>query len=160
MVLTEYPQVDPPISLASTADADGNFVNTDFTVLPDDIGIVFTLTATGQVSGRSAETTFMDSSQGPGSLGSPSGSNSGAGTALNKQRGKVAEGDTITDTITGATDAIMSPGCNNTGVVVIIKSSSFGNTFLCGMLNGTTITFTWIVPPEACSTTIVAYNLD
>src|SRR5262249_26852668 len=73
MTLMEYPQVDPPISLGSTADGDGNFVNTDFTVLPDDVGIAFTLTATGQISGSSAQTTFTDSNQGDGSLASPMG---------------------------------------------------------------------------------------
>src|SRR5690348_10206528 len=59
MVLTEYPPVDPPLVLAATADASGEFVNTQFTTQPDDIGIEFTLTATGQVSGAVAGTTFL-----------------------------------------------------------------------------------------------------
>src|SRR5262249_51585439 len=159
MTLMEYPQVDPPISLGSTADGDGNFVNTDFTVLPDDVGIAFTLTATGQISGSSAQTTFTDSNQGDGSLASPMGGLPQTGQQYNPTHWQVQAGDMITGTITGATDAISSP-CGPNGVNVIIKSSDFGNTALCGTLNGTTITFMWTVPPEACSTTVVAYNQE
>ncbi len=48
-------------TLYATADADGNFVNTEFAPEPHDIGVTFTLTATGQTSGYVAETTFKDS---------------------------------------------------------------------------------------------------
>ncbi len=60
MVLHEYPTIDPDGTLTSVADVDGNLVNTDFTTDSFDIGITFTLTATGQSSGLVAQTSFTD----------------------------------------------------------------------------------------------------
>src|SRR4029450_10328205 len=111
--LMEYPRVDPPITLASTADAAGNFVNTDFTVLPDDVGIAFTLTATGQLSGASAQTTFTDSNQGNVSLTPPTASLPETGTVHNNPHWNVQAGDTITATIVNATEAVPPPGCGS-----------------------------------------------
>src|SRR5437773_576780 len=66
MVLHEDPPLDPDLELTSVADANGDFTNTDFTVDVFDIGVTFTLTATGLSSGQTAETTFTDA---PGTCG-------------------------------------------------------------------------------------------
>src|SRR2546425_4778128 len=66
MVLREDPPLDPDLGLTSVADANGDFTNTDFTVDVFDIGVTFTLTATGLSSGLTAETTFTDA---PGTCG-------------------------------------------------------------------------------------------
>ena len=60
MVIDEEPSSHPPTVLSSVADAQGNFTNTDFVIQPDDVGVTFTLTATGETSGYVAETTFTD----------------------------------------------------------------------------------------------------
>src|SRR5205809_4922802 len=44
----------------SVADKKGNFTNDSFVVQPNDAGVTFTLTATGQTSGFTAQTTFAD----------------------------------------------------------------------------------------------------
>ncbi len=137
------------------ADDTGNFADTY--VLPSDApGGIYTVTATGTDSGNSFSTTFDP--QGAGALESPTGSLAHTGEQLNNTHWKVQAGDTITGTISGATDAVVgSDGC----VAVIIKSSDFGNTTLCGSLTGTTISFTWKVPATGvCNTTIVAYNKE
>ena len=96
-----------------------------------------------------------------GSLAAPTGV-SPTGDKYNPTHWKVAAGDTITGTITNASDAqVGSGGCNTTdGVLVTIQSSSFGNQPLCGTFDGvSTITFTWQVPSTGvCSTTVVSYN--
>jgi hypothetical protein len=99
-----------------------------------------------------------------GSLAQPTGSLLGTGAAYNPTHWAVQAGDSITGTITGATDAqVGTGGCDSTvGVLVTIQSSNFGNTPLCGTLSGSTITFTWAVDSltdtAACGTTIVSYN--
>jgi len=96
-----------------------------------------------------------------GQLAAPTGV-SPTGEKYNNTHWKVAAGDTITDTIINATDAIEgSGGCDATlhEVAVIIQSSAFGNVTLCGTLSGSTITFSWDVPESGvCSTTTVSYN--
>src|SRR2546422_5712540 len=51
LVLYEDPALDPPLQLTAVADANGDFMNADFIVDVFDIGVTFTLTATGDPSG-------------------------------------------------------------------------------------------------------------
>ena len=115
--------------------------------------VVFTLF----VNTRTASTTVLVS--GLGALDKPTGSGTHTGEALNNTHWKVQAGDTITDTILGATDAVTGTnGCGASQVAVQIQSSVFGNTIVCGSFDGSTITFTWTVPETgACDTTVVAY---
>src|SRR5262249_40197961 len=85
-----------------------------------------------------------------------------------------AEGDTITDTITGATDAVNTsgdPATNGDTVLVEIKSTTFGNQVVEGTYQEDTITFNWhgeAAGPDKingtqddtdiCDTTVVAYQ--
>ena len=50
----------PDTWLTAVADGDGNIQNTEFVVQESDIGVTFLLTATGQTSGFTAQTTFTD----------------------------------------------------------------------------------------------------
>src|SRR5437899_8707675 len=87
MVLHEDPTLDPDLELTSVADANGDFTNTDFTVDVFDIGVTFTLSATGLSSGQTAETTFTDA---PGTCGNgtvESGEDCDLGSALNGAAG-------------------------------------------------------------------------
>jgi cysteine-rich repeat protein len=56
MVLSVDPQMHPDVSLSSVADDSGSFTNTDYIVQDSDLGVTFTLTATGQSSGLTALT--------------------------------------------------------------------------------------------------------
>ena len=49
------------MTLYAAADDQGRFSNDQFIVQPHDLGVTFTLTATGTVSGATAQTTFTDS---------------------------------------------------------------------------------------------------
>src|SRR5215813_13479863 len=60
MYLHREPQTSPDLTFSSTADSSGNFTNNSYIVGPNDIGVTFTLTATGLTSGRTAQTTFTD----------------------------------------------------------------------------------------------------
>src|SRR5947208_751935 len=60
LVLHEDPTLDPDLELTAVADENGDFTNTDFSVDVFDIGVTFTLGATGTSSGMTAETTFTD----------------------------------------------------------------------------------------------------
>ena len=60
MVIHEDPFTCPDRQLSSVADSSGNFTNSTFTLHQHNAGHSFTLTATGQSSGRTAETTFID----------------------------------------------------------------------------------------------------
>src|SRR5438093_6653620 len=60
LVLYEDPAVELPLQLTAVADANGDFMNADFIVDVFDLGVTFTLTATGDPSGPTAETTFTD----------------------------------------------------------------------------------------------------
>ncbi|HMH55573.1 MAG TPA: hypothetical protein VK535_04870, partial [Gemmatimonadales bacterium] len=59
-----HEDVDPPIhpdkTLTAVADADGHISNHQYEVEETDLGVRFTLVATGQTSGRTAQTTFTD----------------------------------------------------------------------------------------------------
>src|SRR5206468_11879053 len=56
------PPIDTHGPFTSIADANGHFVNTDFTVNAQDVGVTFTVTATGQSSGLTASVQFTDDS--------------------------------------------------------------------------------------------------
>ncbi|PYM03414.1 MAG: hypothetical protein DMD82_16965, partial [Candidatus Rokuibacteriota bacterium] len=62
LTLVESPLIDTHGPYTAVADANGKFVNTSFVPNSADVGVTFTLTATGQTSGRSAQTSFMDAS--------------------------------------------------------------------------------------------------
>ncbi len=47
--------------LTAVADASGNITNSEYVVQETDLGVTFLLTATGQTSGYTAQTTFTDS---------------------------------------------------------------------------------------------------
>jgi len=116
--------------------------------------VIITLLA----SARTASTTALVN--GLGSLDQPTGSGPHTGEVLNNTHWKVQAGDTITGTIVGATDAVTgTAGCAAGEVAVQIQSSIFGNTTVCGTIDGNSkITFTWTVPETgACDTTVVAY---
>jgi hypothetical protein len=99
---------------------------------------------------------------GAGALEAPVGM-SPTGEVYNPEKWSVLQGDTITDSITGATDAVSDSGDADSGPIeVAIQSSTHGNTFVTGTLAGDTITFSWTaVSPDGsdiCSTTIVSYR--
>jgi YDG domain-containing protein/Big-like domain-containing protein/MBG domain-containing protein len=54
------PPVHPEVTLTATADAAGHILNQEFEIDSTAIGVRFTLTATGQTSGRTAQATFTD----------------------------------------------------------------------------------------------------
>src|SRR5437667_5898622 len=82
LILHEEPQLDPDLQLTAYADENGDFTNTDFSVDIFDIGVTFTLTATGGSSGLTAETTFADANPcGNGVL--DSGEDCDLGSAIN-----------------------------------------------------------------------------
>src|SRR5579864_1166570 len=56
----ESPLLDTHPDLYATADANGNIFNNQFSPDQHDVNIQFTLTATGQMSGLQAQTTFTD----------------------------------------------------------------------------------------------------
>src|SRR5688572_20302515 len=60
LLLHEDPQICGDKNYSSVADANGNFTNTQFTTHTRHAGVTFVLTATGQTSGRTAQTTFID----------------------------------------------------------------------------------------------------
>jgi hypothetical protein len=63
------------------------------------------------------------------------------------------QGATVTCTIDNATEVTGS-----TTTPVWVKSSSLGNTQLTGSVSGSTITFTFTAPLNACNTSIVSYD--
>src|SRR5439155_24056010 len=60
LTLQESPPTDTHGPYTSVANGSGNFVNSNFVPNSADVGVTFTLTAAGQTSGRTAQTTFMD----------------------------------------------------------------------------------------------------
>lgn len=58
--LDEEPATHDPLVFSSVADENGDFVNRDFVVGDHDVGVTFTLTATGLTSGLVATTGFTD----------------------------------------------------------------------------------------------------
>jgi hypothetical protein len=61
LVLTEEPPTHDPTALSAVADDTGSFTNTEFSPEEHDVGVAFTLTATGQSSGSVAQAVFWDS---------------------------------------------------------------------------------------------------
>src|SRR5262245_20969373 len=64
IVLHEYPLMCPDRTLISQADENGDVRNDEFVVDLHDIGVTFTVTAMGDSSGLTAETTFTDACPG------------------------------------------------------------------------------------------------
>ena len=60
LLLHEDPTIEPDFSFTATADQNGGFVFSGFTPDTLDVDVRFVLTATGQTSGRRAQTTFTD----------------------------------------------------------------------------------------------------
>lgn len=60
LLIDEEPATHEPHLFYAVADEDGNFENRDFVIDDHDLGVTFTLTATGQSSGLTAQTTFTD----------------------------------------------------------------------------------------------------
>jgi hypothetical protein len=60
LMLHEDPTIEPDFSFTATADQNGAFTFTGFTPDTLDVDVRFVLTATGQTSGRRAQTTFTD----------------------------------------------------------------------------------------------------
>ena len=61
LVIHEEPPLDPDLTLYSTCDDTGAFLNDVFWTDIHDVGVTFTLTATGMQSGLTAQTVFTDS---------------------------------------------------------------------------------------------------
>src|SRR5438552_15174903 len=87
LVLHEDPPLDPDLQLTPVADANGDFINTEFIVDVFDIGVSFTLSAAGTSSGLTAVTTFTDACNrchcGDGVLQTSENEECDLGTALN-----------------------------------------------------------------------------
>src|SRR5262249_25266009 len=112
--------------------------------------------------------------QAPGSLcNTPAATGCAGATSLqsntNDHKYDLQPGVTVTSKIIGATDLTGNETCSSgpAGVDVIIKSSVFGNTTVCGSLSNCpgaacTITFDFTGPngPDvcACQTVVVAYG--
>src|SRR4030067_3185938 len=62
--LVEEPLIHPAETLYAIADAEGNITNAEYVIQDHDIGQTFTLTATGQTSGLTAQTMFTDHNEG------------------------------------------------------------------------------------------------
>src|SRR5438876_4182107 len=60
IALSEQPAIDEHGPFTAVADDQGNFTNSDFTTNDEDVGITFTATATGSLSGSVVQTTFTD----------------------------------------------------------------------------------------------------
>ena len=60
LVFDENPYIHPPDTLYTAADSSGNIYNNAYIIQDHDLGQTFTLTATGQSSGLTAQTTFTD----------------------------------------------------------------------------------------------------
>ncbi|WP_320167938.1 hypothetical protein [Mangrovibacterium marinum] len=60
LVLEKEPPVTDPVVLSAVADENGDISNSEYVVLQEDLGVTFTLTATGQSSLLTATTTFTD----------------------------------------------------------------------------------------------------
>src|SRR5436309_9019959 len=97
LTLAESPPIDTHGPYTSVTDANGHFVNTDFVPNAQDVGVTFTLTATGQTSGWTATTTFTDAGVNLDQLqnGTLSKTPEWANGDINKQNSCYAEGDVV-----------------------------------------------------------------
>ena len=107
------------------------------------------------LTSSAAAETKNPSAQAPGSLDRPTGGLPHTGDAHNRTKWKVQVGDSIIGTIRGVTDDNLEGA---TQADVVIKSSVSGNVTVTGIKTGTTITFLWNVPANACQTMVVAYG--
>jgi hypothetical protein len=65
LLIEEEPAADGPHLLSAVADADGEFENRDLLITEQHLDVSFTLTATGQSSGGTVQTTFTDHGPSP-----------------------------------------------------------------------------------------------
>src|SRR5438876_6784753 len=100
LVLHEDLELDPDLHLTAVADANGDFTNLDFIVDVFDIGVTFTLTATGGSSGQTAETTFTDAAGTCGDGTVQTGEQCDLGTALNGAAGSCCKNNCMFESST------------------------------------------------------------
>jgi hypothetical protein len=141
----EFPEEYPDIFLSALANQQGNFVAAEFAPHEIDVGRVFTLTAIGQSSSRTAQTAFKDNKNltvtkagtGMGTVTSAPSSLAGGGSiscnaACTSDTEAFADTDTVTLTATPASGSVFggwsfsssagngpptspSPSCNSAG---------------------------------------------
>ncbi|HEY3055119.1 MAG TPA: hypothetical protein VGK31_04200, partial [Thermoanaerobaculia bacterium] len=103
LLIVRNPKTHDDVTLYSTANSLGAFTNTEFVIEQDDGGVTFTLTATGQSSGQTAQTTFRDANPSADldqCANGPSGGVACTGTAwengnLGPSKARYFEGDSI-----------------------------------------------------------------
>ena len=145
----ESPLIDTHPDLYAVADANGNIVNSQFSPDSHDVNITFTLTATGQTSGLTAQTIFTDSVQNIGTLAVFTNSNC-SGT------GPYVAGNAVTGCASGMTFSgqdqfslqLLNP--SNTAVACsgsITGSGSSGSATGTATFSGSliTVTGTWTI---------------
>jgi hypothetical protein len=131
----DEPSMCPDRTYTSYANGDGNFTNAEFAPEEHDVGVHFTLTATGQWSGLTATTTFTDAT--PTRIRSNTmspnsgacGSNITAQATLEKRVGTppatsfvgFGSGATITFTLRNASNVVLATG---TGVTNSLGTAS------------------------------------
>ena len=134
MTLTVDPATHDPVTLTSTADANGNFANSDYVDQPSDLGVTFYVTATGATGDTAGLLTFTDSC-----------------TAGDCYTASVAPATSVINVATSFTVTFTYPSSDtsNLGRVYITVPSSYG-TVSCGTVtvtgtftNGTTSGTNW-----------------
>jgi hypothetical protein len=166
--LHENPSIHTELVLSATADASGSFVNTDFSAELHDLGVNFTLTATGS-SGSSALNYFNDAAAFVQSIGnntkSQVGNSSitvtvpGAGVAatdsiiVTLQAGSFAGAMGCSDTINGATyNTDISSAAGTGRIAIVSKHASLA------LPGGTVITCTY--PAFSGASSVSAYEFS
>ncbi len=135
LVVDEEPETHAPHNFTSVADAAGSFVNRDLVIDEHDVGVTFTLTATGRTSGLTATAVFTDGTiaftsftfyPGGSTTGSPASGCSGSpGTSV--QLGtQICALASFTISGTGSTPAsIRFRNPSGTVAATVVRSSNF-----------------------------------
>src|SRR5438093_1860485 len=138
-----------------TADAAGNFQTSWLVPIDqDEIGATLQLTATGQSSDLTAQTTFTDESCGTASISSVVGVGGAcvqSTTNGNNQFWDIAAGGTYMITLSGVTE------CSGASIQVIVHSTALGNYCTTATGGSGTYTFTYPAPPNGCDTENIEY---
>ena len=156
MVLSVDPSTHPDVNLTSVADEDGNFTNADYVVQRTDLGVVFTLTATGESSGTVRTAGFTDSGEGLAQVTNVTPTDGGCVfqdslPANATEQWDVEAGKTYTVTLTNVSDA--ANGGTDPTMQVIVKSTDTGNECLTATKQSTGVyTFSVTLPDNACNT--------
>jgi hypothetical protein len=119
IIVHEMPYGYEDSILYATADANGNFTNTQFSPQPIDIGRTFTLTAIGQASGSTAQTAFTDTAPSV-SISSPTNS---VPVTLTSLPGNVTVSFSWANWTTSGTTVTASI-CTNMSCTTVIASST------------------------------------